>query len=207
MAFNLIPADREIKDKAILAVVQNPAAGFPAGGRSTAAGASASNQIITFQFPPIIRSDDKSARWDPLYNTFIYEPEYIFKGGDVRKLTLEATYVVGGPSDDGEWTTTRVANEIRRMKAYFYASGSEKFNTLPVFILTMYEWTSEFPMHCRGTNVSVKPGESMIRDSSGKIFSLRTDVTLSLEMVTRIETKDGKNRYNYSIPKIVPEWY
>lgn len=219
MRFQLTAFDAGLSDNVLLSFDGiDPVSGFPPGGSR-----------IRFQFPPIIKSETKGLNWGEMWKQFAWEPWYIWEGATPRKITLTATYVVGGPpsSDVKRWTAARVATEMRRYKSYFYNNGLDDPTNTPLFQLSIYEHapgsegggTKPIPTTWRGKNVSFKYSDSVIVDpfapSSGVSggfpiggFPLRTDVTLELELATKIRYDDGKAIYEFDTEdRPLQTWY
>ncbi len=177
-----------IEIKIDLGKEREPIDGWPDGG----------SNMIKLQFPAKIKTDSKSARWDQLFDTILYEPGYMFKGGDVRKATLTIMYIVGGPGPKGSWGPVEVANEVRRLKSYFY-QGARDFEFLPVYQITLYQNMPKgggTPGYSswRGDSISISHGEELIT-WGGATYPLKTEVSLSLMMTTKIEANDGVKTY------------
>jgi hypothetical protein len=200
--FNLTEYDAEIVGTIFMNIDGKPIKNFPEGG-----------SLIKFQFPAKITKDSKKNRWNPLFNTFEYEPAYLYKGGDTRKLTINTTYIVGGPThaDGTKWDAGRVALELRRWKSYFYIGGPTEA-VLPIWAVKLYEHIgNEDAATFRGTSVDIKHGTELIKGSDGKTFPLRSDVSLNLELVTNIEfSNEGKKprfTYGQGMELFKKEWY
>ena len=155
--------------------------------------------VLKLQFPVRVKQDGKKNRWTLLYDTMEYEPAYLYKGGSPRTVTIETTYIVGGPMTGGiKWDVDRVATEIRRWKSYFYIAGPSQA-ILPIFQMDLYEHIGGSDAGTfRGLGVSIKHGKELIKGSDGKIFPLRSDVTLNVELVTEIEFNAEDLLYNYT---------
>lgn len=159
---------------------------------------------LKFQFPPIIKSDSKDNRWTQEMNSYLWEPQYHFKGGNARKISLLITYIVGGPTINGTEATTRnVSTEVKKIKSYFFIGGPGSSGKLPVFqVDKLYDHIyGSGKCAFRGHGVSVSFSDALIKDDEG-IYPIKTEVTLSLEMVTQITPKDGKAKARHqNIPK------
>ena len=68
-----------------------------------------------FQFPPVCVDDQKVFDWQVEAHTNATERFAIFMGGQGRKLTLEARYII-----DGEWTIEKVVEQVRNIRTHFY---------------------------------------------------------------------------------------
>ena len=105
MGFELTQHDVKLLSRNVLDFSYNavsPASGFPVDGG-----------IIDFQFPPIIKTDTKAAKWQPMYNNPGHEPQYMYQGATPRKMSITTTYIVGGPIGQGvgSWTTAKTAKQ------------------------------------------------------------------------------------------------
>lgn len=170
----------------------------------------AGGKTVRFQFPARLKSDQKDARWESILDAPTYEPSYMFLGGGPRRIQLHTIYLVGGPSSAGQpWTTKNVANEIKRLKSYFYIGGPTH-DFLPVFKLKLYNHVPAVgdKSAWRGRSISITPSEELIQDSDG-IYALKSEVILSLEMVTNITSFDGQSKYPFTNvpPKTLHQWY
>ncbi len=90
MPFNLTEIDKALIQSSILSFSLesvDPIDDFPPGGGQ-----------IAFQFPPLITTDTKKAKWESQDITK-YEPFFIFKGGGPRNIAVKAVYIVGGPRE------------------------------------------------------------------------------------------------------------
>lgn len=200
MPFNLTEIDQQLIQKSVLEIkleAFQPSDGFPSGGN-----------IITFQFPPIMTADSKSAKWNTILNTIAFEPQYMYQGAMPRSIGISTVYVVGGPN--GNWTTTRVADEVRRWKSYFYNPGPGAGKTLPIYRIV---WHNLLPRVAkdsawRGINYNVKHSDTTIKDDDG-IYPLVTEVNVTLELVSRIRAKDGEDRMPFeNLDQVVKQqWY
>lgn len=213
MAFQLTVFDRGLSDSVILTINNTiPVDGYPGPG--------AAGSKINFQFPPLIKSEDKKLEWMQIIKDFQWEPLYIWKAAMPRKINLTATYVVGGPPSGaiGRWTAEVVARETRRWKSYFYHDGGSSGGTLPVFSLNMYQHApggegGQRPTLWRGTSVQFKYSDTVVAyDSPGNFkasFPLKTDVSVGLELVTNIKSDDDQTQFKYPNLTDIPvqEWY
>jgi len=198
MPFQLTKFDRELASSASLEVVAEPIGGFPLG-----------NGKCPFQFPPRIVSDNKSVNWMYYWTTFAWEPQAIWSGNSARQITLKTEYVCTNHSFNGiVWDTKGVSKVVKNLKSYFYTNAEKA--VFPIIKLNVYEQAPARvggPTTWRGLNISVKPGEDLITINDFT-YPLRTEIDLSLELITNIE-KDDKEVYN--IPELQPtppqEWY
>jgi hypothetical protein len=203
MPFELTNSDREITDQPIVLIdLQGvePIGGPVPGG-----------PLIHFQFPPILKSDSKDNRWTTEYNNYAWEPQYHFKGGNARKISLLITYIVGGPQlqqGGGAANIENISREVKRIRSYFYMAGPNASGKLPVYHISMYKHVHNGAAAFRATGISASYSDVLIRQS-GDIYPLKTEITLTLEMATKILLKDGTEQARHenipSQPK--QEWY
>ena len=211
MSWNLLKADQ-----ANLAGVElrlnHGIAGAPPGALGGSAGVA-----IQFQFPPLVKSDNKHIEWDEADVRNI-EPLVMFKGSKPREISLEWCYVVTGSSTQGNKTFTaqNVAKLIKTIRQYFYATMfSEYKQTAMVILFRAYEaigskdaQTQLFSF--RSTGVDVKYSDTLINDN-GYIFPLRTDISMKLCLLSNLEDKNGKPMMKLpwlvSAQKLTLDWY
>jgi len=208
MPFELTKNDQDLLSISVLRVAcgsTDPVSGFTGD----------TDSVMQFQFPPIIKTDTKSAKWPLLYNVPGYEPQYMYAGAEPRKMSFTTTYVVGGPSGGqggGNWTTKKCQREVNNWKAYFYMQNVGAGDTLPVFYIKMWEYLPQgagsFSSAWRGMSYNIKHGDTKIKDSEG-IFHLITEVSMDLQLVTQIAADDNEMREPYKNldPKPAQEWY
>src|SRR6185295_15587596 len=97
MPMRYAPVDRSLSEKVTLR--------FVGGGK------------VNFQFPPRITSDGRKGNWNErdLQGT---EPVAVFRTSGPREISLVWTYVVTDSSGSG-WTTSKIAEEVRKVRGYF----------------------------------------------------------------------------------------
>jgi hypothetical protein len=175
---------------------------------------------IPFQFPPLIKTDTKSAKWKEIHNTVGFEPEYMYEGGNPRKIQVEAVYVVGGP---GKWGITQVVEVIRTWKSYFYftnfssGGGAAAGKNLPIYRIVWGEFLPRVANNSawRAKSYNVKYSDTWIIDGSdasgaSQSHPLVSTVTVELELATQVQTND-KDKPKQPHPNLhmfaVPGWY
>lgn len=175
---------------------------------------------IVFQFPPLIKTDTKSAKWDVIHNTVGFEPEYMYTGGNPRKISVEAVYIVGGP---GKWGIDRVVEVIRTWKSYFYftnfssGGGAAAGKNLPIYRIVWGEFLPKVGKNSswRAKSYNVKYSDTWIIDgsnSSGQSQShpLISTVSVELELATQVKTSkngDPKQPHPNLQQFADPGWY
>jgi hypothetical protein len=159
----LIPFDRDLLAACSIIVAAGPG-----------------TKALDLQFPPIIESDGKSAKWDGS-DQGAYEPIKTFNGSESRSLSIKLKYVVVG----GKWTPSHIAQIGRDLRSYFYNLVVASFKGYPIVGLQLYDVVPSGPMTCRLHNVRTSHSGGIIRYQGG-IFPLVTEHVLQLEAATRI---------------------
>ena len=151
---------------------------------------------IEFQFPPVIKSDSKMGSYIEKDIRNI-EPLAIFAGAKAREVELKWTYIITG----GTWTINKVANLVKGVRGYFYATLAEgmsrasnlivRFRSGSVVGVPGQTWTF------RAEGINVAYSDVMVSDGSavgsngvfslGVAFPLRTDLTMKLKLWSRAE--------------------
>jgi len=134
---------------------------------------------IKFQFPPRVMKDGKTASWDEIYQG-TFEPFPVYKGSDARLITVQWEYIVDGDP----WTVTRVMEEIRQAKAYFYISMAEAQDKFPIINLKLYEYSPSGGTW-RGISVNVTPSGPLVGTGSGAtVCHLKHQVSIDMKLIT-----------------------
>jgi hypothetical protein len=171
---------------------------------------------IEFQFPPIIKSDKKDGKWEILMNVPGYEPTYKYQGANPRSLTLESTYVVGGPPVGGGSSITHIQNQLRVWKKYFYIKGLKLGENLPIWrIQYMGGPTGYIPSAGMGSawrcmNYNVKHSDEWIEQARVASHPLVTTITVELQLSTQVDvtaTGDPKQPHGNIQPIALRQWY
>jgi len=140
---------------------------------------------IAFQFPPKITSDGRKGDWEEkeLRGT---EPVAVFKTSGPREISLTWTYIVDG----GQWTTTRIKEQIRRLRAYFALVRDRRQARNLVGRFKMWKVGGNAPITVRVKSIDVKYGDTIIAPGgrTDDAMFLRTDITVEL----RLWTKGGR---------------
>lgn len=148
---------------------------------------------IKFQFPPIIKSDKKDGKWEILHNVPGYEPTYKYQGANPRSLTLEATYVVGGPPVEGGSSIIHIRRQLRVWKKYFYIKGLKLGENLPIWRITHLGGPDGFIPSAgvgsawRCINYNVKHSEEWVEQAKVAAFPLISTITVELQMATQVD--------------------
>jgi len=184
---------------------------------------------VEFQFPPKMTSDSRKGSWSEGDLRGV-EPVAEYETSGPREMSLSWTYIVDG----GKWTTTRIAQNIRRVRGYFAqvrASGDSRnlicrFKMWSVGGLPLQENGSPGLkiMTCFLKSVDVKHGETIIVPDStftpaflntsvktqdvSQAFYLRTDVTIDLRQWSMgSKDQDPIVKKKDLVPVAPPEWY
>lgn len=188
----IIGCDQDLLTQVILVL---PGLGGDGGGKT----------VIPFQFPAIVKSDNKSGDWYEFAQRMA-EPLPFYKGGKPREITLKWTYIVNGQVTNGiRWDVGNVSKYIKKCRAYFY----NKVGTQLIIRFRAYEVVGG-----SGTSVGYKPGQeiagsnqkvndpstwtfraeslsvdhsdAMIREVGSRAYPLRTDLTMRLKFQTKL---------------------
>lgn len=153
--------DREIVGGCLFRILGFAGAGNEAG--------SIRSIDIPFQFRPRIVGDNKSLEWNEVESSAIFaEPSAQFKKINPRAITLNFEYLVDGD----KWTTTRVSQTIKVIRAYlsrpvyFFGSNAgvdfnDKQSSL-IVDLKLWAIGGAKEMSARIENVNVTYSENLI---------------------------------------------
>lgn len=201
--------DRELvgQDGGVALRISPPSVSLPGG-----TGFPSGSATIDFQFPPKLSSDSKSKSWKEVHNPASWEEIVVNTGAKGREITLKWTYV----NDGGQWTGDRISKLVRTIRSYFYVTIAE--DALPIIQLALYDVipraSGGIPEATfRGKTISVIYGDSLIKDSSGVTYPLKTEISLNLQLITRVaeqsEGGNGRSQYRFNnLPDAPPqEWY
>lgn len=141
---------------------------------------------VEFQFPPIIKSDNKAGKWNEVNNKDA-EPIPIYDGASPREIDLQWTYIVTGQQG---WNVDKIAKLVKSVRGYFYNTvGSKliiKFRAYKIVGPGSDYWTF------RADSISVNHSDCLVRDVGG-IYSLRTDISMRLKMYTDVSKDDTQD--------------
>lgn len=167
---------------------------------------------VQFQFPPKITNDSRKGTWQENDQTSGTEPVAEFKTSGAREITLAWTYIVDG----GNWTTDKIAEQIKNVRGYFArVRGTTGINTRDNLIVFLKMWNFGGPnaASCRIRNIDVKYSETLVTHCTGsgstnvnKAFALRSDITLDLRLWTKGGNLQVQDLTNLD-PREVPQWY
>ncbi len=190
---------------------------------------------VPFQFPPVIKSDNKGVEYDEI-NYKNIEPLAIFKSSNAREISMEWVYMVtGGPIGDENWTAQRVSEIVKGIRGYFYATTLDQFqetddgetNNL-IIKFSAYDvvgttqgnidrryidtWTF------RSDGINIRHSDTVITDGTAS-YPLRTDLSMKLKLWSRGEVPDDadisgederamhKMRGLERVRDLTPEWF
>ncbi len=146
---------------------------------------------IAFQFPPKITSDGRKGDWkeDNLPGS---EPVAVYEKSGPREIALTWTYIVDG----GDWTTLKIAEQVRNMRGYFARSKDQSQASFRNLIVYFEMWqhapkADGKQMSCRIKSVDVKHSDTIVTHCQsgnkriGDAYPLRTDITVELRLWTK----------------------
>lgn len=175
-------------------------------------------QIVPFQFPPVIKSDSKRAKWQE-NDIASYEPFAVWMGSDARKLDVQVEYVVttrsnlfafpdedpniiGAPFDGsgGEdvWSVANIINIMRKIKSYFYITIERGLATYPLVKAIFYDYSprsgDDGLANSLGTwrllDVNIQPSGALIEDGDN-VCHMKHTVTFSMALMTQLINLSG----------------
>jgi hypothetical protein len=180
------------------------------GGSSTSFGTGGTQ--IYFQFPPKITGENNESLWLPI-DIWAIEPVKIHKGSAGRKLTMEWEYL----ASSAIWTPTKISQQIRNLKSYFFDFKEE---TYPLVIV---QYTQVIPVHTHFRLMTFADTYSPeIFGFGDNAHPLHTKISCGLELATNIqiglkggstknvgqETADMKGKEQQTpLTFAVPAWY
>ncbi len=174
--------------------------------------------VIEFQFPPKITSDNRKGDWQDTELPSGTEPMATYKASGAREMTLTYTYIVDGD----KWPTQRIADNIKRVRGYFAQIMSDQNNPNRNLVVNFKMWLfgSAQPITARIKGVSVKHSDTIVVPCvfgnnqqliTDKAFPLRSDVTIDLRLWTVGIVKAGDKPVQEvpGLPIVAwpPEWY
>ena len=178
---------------------------------------------IEFQFPPRITSDNRAAEWRE-GNLPGSEPVAVYEKSTAREMRLEWTYIVGASSDT-DWTTEKIAANVRNLRRYFSKEGNLIGEELIVnFKMWMLGGIDTFTCRIKSVGIShsktiivpvssgKEPPPAPIRGNADvdKAYPLRTDVSCELRLWTKggVTTISGSRIDVKGLRPTVPlEWF
>ena len=155
-------------------------------------------ETISFQFPPHITGESNSSTWED-QDIWAIEPLKIHKGSQGRSLTMKWEYI----ATDSVWTAEKIADNLRKLKGYFFKFTEEKY---PIVILK-YGTITPIALNFRMMSLDIAYSDEIV-DNEG-YHPFRTEVTTKLELATRINSFAGGEEKMPVKPlkNAEPEWY
>lgn len=177
-----LPHDKALTGKVLLALSKK-GSGSLLGSKSATVNNLAG---IAFQFPPVIKSDNKGGNWKE-FDIRNAEPMAIYMGGKAREIDLTWSYIVNGQtmgSDGFSWKTSTVATQVKLLRGYFYNTiGADMVVKFVAYdVVGSSGGDSDF-WTFRADGISVSHSETLITDVNGT-YPLRTDLSLKLKFLT-----------------------
>ena len=179
-------------------------------------------RIVQFQFPPIIKSDNKHLNWNEIDMRNI-EPLGIFQGSKAREIEMKWTYIVTG----GKWPAKKIAEMVKGIRSFFYASMMGVYGEGGETVIIRFHSNDvigrpgirPFTFRSDGINISysdvmVTDTPSGLRDLYMDVFPLRTDLSMKLKLWSEGERQKGSENEKMtkiqgllSATDIAPDWY
>lgn len=147
---------------------------------------------IKFQFPPLIKSDNKGGDWKE-FNARMAEPISLYMGGKPREISLQWTYIVTNEPTNGEkWDVAAVSTYVKKVRGYFYnQAGADLIIYFKAYDIVGSAGGSEY-WTFRAESISVDHTSSMILQPDGAAYPLKTDLSMRLKFFTTLNQKAYK---------------
>lgn len=148
---------------------------------------------VPFQFPPILKHDNKLANWFEK-DKALPEPFAIFYGAKPRDISLKWSYVVthlNNESGGNIWNIDKISRKVKELRSYFYGWASEKL----IVRLRAYNAVGEpnaQQMTFRSEGVSVSHSDVVIYDD-GASYPLRTDIDMKIKLWTNLGIAESQD--------------
>jgi len=160
---------------------------------------------IKFQFPPMISSENKSSNWSAQgHKSLAWEPITTWIGSTAKKITFKTEYIV---TDNGEkgWNGLRIDRILKELKRINYGSTQAK-GSIPNFRINLYNTVIGKGAQFKINEVSVNYSDTLVVDrTTGVVYPLKSELTFTGDLVTRINDKQQVGDVDAQIPKV--EWY
>jgi len=207
MAFRLIPADQRIVDSVKL-FMDDPAP----PGSSPVDGWPLGSGEIPIQFPPRVKSKNKSGNFQLKDEKGFYEPVAIWKGASGTQISVELKYVVTSNAQSvTPWTISRISDIVHNVMGYFYrnVNSFNKGAQLPLIQVRLYKIIPEVTTISKWRIESAQADYSDELIIDGKdIYPQVTTITLTMMMVTQIRPLKEKAKQRLDAPeRAKKEWY
>lgn len=182
--FQLSEIDRELASKSRLKLLA-----LPSGGRQRSrSGRNNSTVNVKFQFPPIVKSDNKTVNWKEV-DLRSAEPFAYFMGAKAREILFKWTYIVTH-TDGGEWDIETISSLVKNIRGYFYQSVSDNL-IVDFYVYDVVGDSKSGSMSFRSDGINVDHSDTVIKDGD-KYYPLRTDLSMKLKLWTNL----GSNQYD-----------
>jgi len=205
MAFKLLPFDAELLNKFSMRI--------RAGGTAQQGGGPF---MVPFQFPVVIKSDNKGVNYKEDNSLRNIEPIVIFEGSKPREIALKWTYVATNARHNGNhWTPNFIASTVKRIRAFFYQNIQDFIDGNPIVIefrafdmLGSSNKRTEFSFRTDG--VTINHSDMIVGNVNIGYYAYKTDIDMKLKLWSKGELKDGnpilKLKWLKSADKLMPEW-
>jgi hypothetical protein len=172
--------------------------------------------LVDFQFPPRILSDNRRGNWNE-GDVPGSEPVAVYKNSGPREMSLSWVYIVDGL----QWTTEKIASEIKRVRGYFanvLEIDDRQRSLVCGFKYCLYGDQTRFSARIKA--IDVKHSDTIVIPRIGRevatasingintalAFPLRSEVTVELRLWTQGGASSKQNLYNLQ-EKEGPNWY
>lgn len=153
---------------------------------------SVKDDIILFQFPPKILSDNRGVNWSEGH-LIGREPVAVIATSSPREISLSWTYMVEdytvegidkGPIRSETWSIAKIKQQVNTLRGYASRASLQGGFVDNMIVFFRYPWlTGSSSWSCRLTNVNVKHGETLV-GTPNNIFPLRSDISVDLRLWT-----------------------
>lgn len=205
MGFNLAQSD--------ISILDNISIEIDSGGREPVDGFVNGITDIPIQFPPMIRSDNKTAMWTNGETTKgSYEPlGVVLIGADARRVSMVLTYVITGSKvtagrNSYTYDVQGVSDIAHMFRSVLYYKIPEQPTTIPVLKIRMYgNMPGGEVSTWRVQLVNITHDGPIIQSGSPLVAGhhLKTEVMLDLSLITRA----GMNTDGRLPSKPLQQWY
>jgi hypothetical protein len=170
---------------------------------------------VSFQFPPKILSDSRSADWKGEGEGVMgMEPFKTFTAAGERSFSLTWSYIVDN-KEGSQWDARRIKLEVNRIRGYFSNLINAGETIGPNFLIVRFKYplyTGPEQWTCRVTSVDVKYSDCLVvssltrplgladLNSSGRtlqqVHPLRTDITADMRLWVYPRLNDSEELAN-----------
>jgi hypothetical protein len=166
---------------------------------------------VAFQFPPRITSDSRKGNWEERDSQGT-EPIAVFRTSGPREISLSWMYIVADSGSGSGWSTTKIAEEVRRVRGYFARVRQPGNDRNLVVKFKMWKLGGDDEMSCRIRSIDVKHSDTIVvpcGDNGPQVqlaYPLRTDITVDLRIWTQGGPK-ATQELEGLLPDETPDWY